>query len=99
MSAKNLEENQIQFLWKGSEVDTVEMTTSSMKLAGELLDDFKRFLLSIGFVEYTVNTITTTDEIDDRLCLIKQDLKNAWDLLEQKEYDAALKKIQEAYDE
>lgn len=95
----SLDKNQVRFQYKGPDGEVIEFTISSMKNMNELVEDFRRFLMAIGFSSKSVEEIHTVNEDDDRICLIKQDVRQALEHLENKNYDRAYELMENAYNE
>ena len=98
-SIENLSKNLIRFQYKNQNEELIQFTVSSMKNIDSLLEDFRRFLIAIGFSSKNVENILTCNEVEEKFCFIKQDIKQALEYLEEEKYQEALSKIQEAYDE
>ena len=95
----SLDKNQVRFQYKGPDGEVIEFTISSMRDMEDFVEDFRRFLRAIGFSSKSVEEIHTVNGDDDRIYLIKQDVKQALEHLENKNYDRAHELMENAYNE
>lgn len=92
-----METNTIEFIYKTDDNTEINYKTSSLKTLEDLTEDFRRFLMAIGFHQSSVDEIKTLAEIDDDCAIMLNRVKNALEYLDNGNIEKAKETLNDIY--
>lgn len=88
----------ITFSYEDDSGTQIKHTINSMKSMEEVLEDFTRFLLAIGYSSDSISTIRCSAQEDETLCIMRSRVKSSLDCLEScDDKESAIKYLIDAY--